>query len=291
MRTLVLGSHGQLASCLAELGLAGVQFAGRARCDITDLVQVRALLADIQPDVVINTAAYTAVDKAEGDAEAARRLNRDGAAHAALAAADIGVPLIHLSTDYVFPGTGEHLLREDDATGPTGVYGRTKLEGEQAVLAHSPRHIIVRTAWVYSHQGANFLKTMLRLAETRPVLSVVADQHGSPTHAGELARGLMNIARQIAGNEPASTGGIYHLAGSGETTWAMFAREIFAVSRDLGGPSAEVIDIATEAYPTPARRPANSRLDCSKVQAVFGVSLPPWREGVRQAVQRLHRAA
>lgn len=287
MRTLVLGSNGQLASCLAELGLPDLQRAGRDRCDITDLAQVRALLADIRPDVVINTAAYTAVDKAESDIEAARWLNRDGAAHAAQAAAERGVPLIHVSTDYVFPGTGSRPLREDDETGPTGIYGLTKLEGERAVLAHSPRHLVVRTAWVYSHRGANFLKTMLRLAQTRPVLSVVADQYGSPTHAEHLARGLMDIARQITDAGSDCKGGIYHLAGHGETNWATFAREIFAVSRDLGGPFAEVSNIPTEAYPTPARRPANSRLDCSKAQAVFGVTLPPWREGVRQAVQRL----
>ncbi len=197
-----------------------------------------------QPDLVVSAAAYTAVDQAEDEPDLAHSINAVGAGAVAQAAADIGAPVIHLSTDYVFSGDGEKPYTEDDPTGPHGVYGRTKLDGETAVAAANPRHLILRTAWVYSPFGKNFVKTMLRLAENRDNLSVVADQWGNPTSAIDIADGILRVANRLRADGQFDAFGVYHLAGTGSTNWSTFARAIFEASRNLRGPFAEVKDMS-----------------------------------------------
>ncbi|MGL4290525.1 MAG: dTDP-4-dehydrorhamnose reductase, partial [Phreatobacter sp.] len=240
------------------------------------------------PDVVINPAAYTAVDKAETDADAAFAVNRDGARAVAEAAGRRDIPVIHLSTDYVFDGTGKTAYRETDAVNPGSVYGRSKLAGEQAVAAANTRHLIIRTAWVYSPFGANFAKTMLRLGRERPSLGVVDDQWGSPTYAPDLAEALLTLASRLA--KPAwrdEWAGIYHLAAGPAMTWCAFARAIFAVSARHGGPTVPVEAIATSDYPTAAARPANSRLDCARIENRFGIRLPDVQDALERCIPRI----
>jgi dTDP-4-dehydrorhamnose reductase len=229
------------------------------------------------------------VDRAEQDAARAFAVNRDGAAAVAAAAGRLGVPLIHLSTDYVYRGDKPDPYAESDPTGPLGVYGRSKLAGEQAVMAAHRKALILRTAWVYSPFGANFVKTMLRIGRERPVVGVVDDQIGNPTSALDLAEAILRIAPGLvaAGGEA----GIYHLCGRGSVTWCGFARHIFACARSLGGPDPEVRAIATADYPTPARRPANSRLATEAFSARFGFGLRPWPEAAAETVARLVAAA
>lgn len=269
MTILVIGKHGQVARALARAG--DVTVLGRPELDLENAAATRATIAAMRPSVVINAAAYTAVDKAEDERDRAFAINAVGAEAVAQAANDVGAPIIHVSTDYVFSGDKAAPYLETDSTGPTGVYGASKLEGEQRVLAANARAIIVRTAWVFDAQGANFVRTMLRLAKARDQINVVADQHGCPTFAGDLAAALRTIA------ERPDTPGVFHCAGSGETTWADFAREIFAQSKALGGPSAEVVSINADQYPTRARRPANSRLNCEKLASTYGVRMRPWQ--------------
>jgi dTDP-4-dehydrorhamnose reductase len=293
MRLLIAGWQGQVARALVELGPAAPDvdaFAvGRPGLDLCEAATITRAMTDVRPDVIINAAAYTAVDKAESEPEAAFALNRDGARLLAEAAAKRGAALIHVSTDYVFDGSKTAPYAEGDPTAPLNVYGRSKLEGEEAVRAANPRHVIVRTAWLHSATGTNFVRTMLRLAGERPSLRVVDDQVGSPTYAPHLARALLDIARQVSGaqSQSQSPWGTYHIAGSGAVSWCGLAREIFRVASAQGGPSAEVAAITTADYPTPARRPMNSRLDCAKAARVFGVTLPDWREGVSECVSRL----
>jgi dTDP-4-dehydrorhamnose reductase len=240
------------------------------------------------PAVVVNAAAYTAVDKAENDAEAVRVVNVEGARIVAATCAQLRIPLIHISTDYVFDGSKAEPYSESDATCPLNVYGQSKLESEHNVVSSCEEHIILRTSWVYSPFGHNFVKTILRLAETRPEIGVVSDQFGNPTFALHLAEVILKTARRIV-SEPAPhrLAGIYNVAGRDDTTWYDFAKEIFRCSRALGGPSAHVRPIATAEYETPAKRPANSRLDCTKLERVFGLTLPSWMEGARECVTRL----
>jgi dTDP-4-dehydrorhamnose reductase len=235
-------------------------------------------LAAVRPDVVISAAAYTAVDQAEDEPDLAFAVNAVGAGKVAEAAARLGVPVIHLSTDYVFDGTGEGAYVETDATAPLGVYGASKLAGEQAVAAANPRHLILRTAWVYSPFGKNFVKTMLRLASGRDEISVVADQWGNPTSALDIADAVLHAATVLRDDEAFDGYGIYHLAGTGETNWSGFARHILDTSARYGGPTARVRDIATSDYPTKARRPANSRLSTAKFTAAFASTAPDWRQ-------------
>ena len=304
MRLLIAGWQGQVARALAEAAPACADVEacaiGRPALDICEMKTITRALADHKPDVVINTAAYTAVDKAESEAEQAFALNRDGARMLAEAARERGAAIIHLSTDYVFDGSKKTPYVEDDPPAPASVYGRSKLEGEEAVRAANPRHVILRTAWVYSSVGSNFVKTMLRLAESRDQLGVVDDQFGNPTYAPHLAAAILEVARQITGgsnggNEPAASRpgdpvpwGIYHAVGTGVTNWCELAREVFARSAALGGPVATVDGIATADYPTAAKRPANSQLDCSKLRRQFGHEQPHWKEGVKDCVTRLH---
>jgi len=292
MRLLITGWQGQLARSLVEAAAVRPEITalalGRPALDLCARPSILRTLTEHTPDIVINTAAYTAVDKAESEPEAAFKLNRDGAGMLAEAAALRGVPIIHISTDYVFDGTKPGPYVETDPTAPRNVYGASKLAGEQAVAAANWRHIILRTAWVHSPFGQNFVKTMLRLAATRPRLGVVADQHGNPTYAPHLAAAILDLAIKIntLKNNDISWG-VYHAVGSGETTWHGLAQAVFARSKAAGGPVAESDPIPATAYPTPAARPANSRLDCGKLERAFAIRLPDWREGVEACVARL----
>lgn len=288
MRVLVAGSAGQVARALAEAPGRGftVQSFGRPDFDLERRETVEAAFASFKPDVVINAAAYTAVDKAESEPDVAMRLNADGPGLLADLAAKTGAPILHLSTDYVFSGDKTTPYSESDPVGPAGAYGRSKLEGERRVAAANPKHLILRTAWVHAPYGTNFVRTMLRLAETRPELGVVADQHGAPTYAPDIAEGLLDIVARIAEGGP-SPWGVYHMASSGSCVWADFAEHVFMQSAKAGGPSAKVKRISTAEYPTPARRPANSRLDCERLRSDYGIALPDWRSGVDRCVARL----
>lgn len=296
MRIAVTGGPGQLVLSMAErAGMHGhaVEAVGPPALDLAtpDDGAVRAALAasfgGAGPEAIVNAAAHTAVDRAENEAELAFAINAEGAGAVARAAATLGVPLVHISTDYVFSGEKPAPYIESDATGPTGVYGASKLAGEQAVLASGADAAILRTAWVYSPFGANFAKTMLRLAETREELGVVDDQRGCPTSALDLADAAMTVAANLAANAEPAMRGLFHAAGAGEGSWADFAEAIFAASAAVGGPSARVRRIASSEYPTPARRPANSRLDCSRLAETHGVSLPMWRDSCVVVVDRL----
>jgi len=290
VKLLVIGGAGQVARALRETG-AGTGCTlvtqGRPGLDLLDPASVSAALARYAPDLVINAAAYTAVDTAESDSAAATALNDTAAADLARATGARSIPLIHISTDYVFDGTARRPYREDDPISPLGVYGRSKLDGERAVAALNPQHLIVRTAWVYSPFGRNFVKTMLRLATSQDEVAVVADQVGNPTSAHALARTLLEMAHRIHRQPDEALFGLYHVSGMGDASWAELAEHVFAVSAALGGPSASVSRILTSEYPTPVTRPANSRLDCAKLQRVFGQRLPAWQEGVQDVTSRL----
>jgi dTDP-4-dehydrorhamnose reductase len=291
MRLLIAGWQGQVARALVELAPLAPDveaFAvGRPGLDLCNATSITRAMTDVRPDIIINSAAYTAVDKAESEHEAAFALNRTGAGLLAQEAAKRGAAIIHISTDYVFDGRKTTPYVETDAVAPQNIYGRSKLQGEEAVRQVNAQHIIARTAWVYSPVGANFVKTMLRIAGERDSVRVVDDQMGNPTYAPHLAKVLLDIARKVRHAPHDGQWGTYHLAGRGDVSWCGFAREVFRASAGLGGPSAEVTAITTAEYPTPAARPKNSRLDCSKAQQTFGVALPDWRDGVRECVTRL----
>jgi dTDP-4-dehydrorhamnose reductase len=291
MRLLIAGWQGQVARALVEMapGRADVTACavGRAALDICEAKSIERALSAISPTVVINSAAYTAVDKAETDVERAFALNRDGARLLAEAAAKRGIPIIHLSTDYVFDGKKPSAYVESDEARPATVFGRSKLEGEEAVRAANPKHIILRTSWIFSPFGRNFVKTMLAYAESQSQVRVVADQRGSPTYAPHLVSAILELASIVS--EPGADGpwGIYHAANAGTTTWSELAESVFTRSRALGGPSAEVEPIRSEDYPTPAQRLDNSQLDCSKLTRTFGLTLPSWQSGVDNCVERI----
>ncbi len=281
LRAVLIGRNGQVAASLARaLPDAGCEVVALARpeFDLTRLDAIAAAIVEAKPDVVINPAAYTAVDRAEDEPDAAYAINRDAAGAIAAAAARAGAVIIHYSTDYVFDGRQTRPYAETDATGPQGVYGASKLAGEQTVAAANPRHVILRTAWVCSADGANFLKTMLRLAAERPELKVVDDQHGSPTFAADIAAATARIAKACA-DRPAGAAefGIFHLVSQGEATWCGFARAIMAASRARGGPCTPVKAITTAEFPTKARRPAHSKLDTAKLARVYGITMPHWQ--------------
>jgi dTDP-4-dehydrorhamnose reductase len=294
VKVLVTGREGQLARGLREAaGGSGVQVVavGRPELDLAYEKSVAAAVVRERPDVVVNAAAYTAVDKAETERTVAHAVNALGAACVAAACAANAIPIIHISTDYVFDGSKDGPYVEDDPTAPVNVYGRTKLEGEQRVAKACERHLILRTAWVHSPWGANFVKTMLRLAATRSSIGVVDDQKGSPTYAPHLAAIVLAIAARIVANPVGMRWGIYHAVGGGETTRFGFAREIFRCAAQQGLPVADITAIATSAYPTPARRPANSRLNCDRLRSLLGLELPGWRVGVQDCVARLAQTA
>lgn len=289
-RVLVTGSKGQVARALASVAAPGLIITnlGRPDLDIADATSVASAFKAVRPDIVVNAAAYTEVDKAEDDVAAAFAINRGGAANIASAAATIGCPIIHVSTDYVFPGTKAEPYLETDQTGPISVYGRSKLAGEQAVAAANPSHVILRTAWVYSPHGRNFVKTMLRLAGERDAISVVSDQQGTPTSADFLATAIATVARHVLA-DPAGGDwrGVFHLVAGGATDWASFAEEIFGQSARRGCPAAKVGRITTADYRTAAPRPANSRLDTTRARAVFGIEPPRWQDDVAACVAAL----
>ncbi len=285
------GRTGQVATALKEAGvLSGVDvvLVGRPQFELADSEPDRLQVLGARPDVIVSAAAYTAVDKAETDSEMAERVNARGPALLAELASELRIPIIHLSTDYVFDGTKQAPYVENDATNPLGVYGRTKLHGERAIASVTSNHVILRTAWVYSPFGANFLKTMLRLAETRSELGVVDDQVGNPTSALEVAKAIFTVAQNLLLHpENAELRGTFHLAGAGQASWAAFALEIFAQSQSLGGPSAKVKRISTVQYPLPAKRPANSRLDTKKLERMHSITMPTWQISTQQTVRRL----
>lgn len=295
MRILVTGTKGQLVSSLIERGQEAsdldVQVMGRPELDLAHPETISSALGNLEFDAIVNAAAYTAVDQAETEPALAHAINCDAAGAIARVAAQRGVPIIQVSTDYVFNGQKDGAWREDDVTDPLSVYGKTKLAGERAVLAATPKAVILRTAWVYSPFGNNFVKTMLRLAKSRPQISVVADQTGAPTNALDIADGILAVARNLdARPDDASLYGVFHMTSSvdGEApTWADFASQIFSASKDLGGPSADVGRITTAEYPTPAARPRNSLLDCRKLEAGHGVRLPNWDQPVEDAIRRI----
>ena len=291
MRLLIAGWQGQVARSLVEMapGRPDVTACavGRAALNICEAKSIERALSAISPTVVINSAAYTAVDKAESEAERAFALNRDGARLLAEAAAKRGIPIIHISTDYVFDGTKREPYVESDATSPVTVFGRSKLEGEHAVRDANPRHIILRTSWIFSPSGRNFVKTMLSSAESQPRVRVVEDQRGSPTYAPHLVTAILELASIASRDNADGPWGVYHAANAGTATWRELAEESFAQSRLLGGPSADVEPISSADYPTPAQRPANAQLDCSKLSQNFGLRLPTWQAGVAECVARL----
>jgi dTDP-4-dehydrorhamnose reductase len=291
MKIAVTGTQGQVVRSLAERGAArGIEIVriGRPDVDLTEPAALARAIEAAQADVVVNAAAYTAVDKAESEPEAAMAVNAAGAQAVAEAAARLGLPVVQISTDYVFDGRLDRPYCEKDSVNPINVYGRTKLAGEYAVAAANPRHVIVRTAWVYSPFGNNFVKTMLRLGETRDRLQIVADQSGAPTSALDIADGLILIAEKL-GARPHDIAlyGTFHMTGAGATNWADFAGAVFAEAAARGRRPVAIEPIATAQYPTPAARPANSRLDVAKISQTYGVALPDWRPSVRACVARL----
>lgn len=279
---LVFGQTGQVARELARRAPDAI-YLGRAQADLSDPAGCAAAIRAHAPDVVINAAAYTAVDRAETEEDAALVVNGAAPGAMAEACAALRIPFLHVSTDYVFDGSGSAPWQPQDPVAPLGAYGRTKLAGEQTVRAAGGRHAILRTSWVFSSHGANFVKTMLRLGADRPALRVVADQIGGPTPAGGIAAALLTMADAL---RQGAAGGTYHYAGSPETSWACFARETFACA----GLATTVEDIATADYPTPARRPLNSRLDCSTLAADFGLSQPDWKADLAVVIAELKGA-
>lgn len=283
MTILVLGKQGQLAQCLAAAKRKDVICMGRPDVDLTDTASMARALDTARPSVVINAAAYTFVDKAESERDLCFAVNRDGPAELAKLCAARGIVLIHVSTDCVFDGEKDGPYEPSDAAHPLGVYGRSKLEGERAVAAACPRHLIVRVQWVFSEYASNFVRTMLTLAMTRSEVTVVDDQIGYPTYCPDLAAGLLKMADTAV--EPGfSDWGTYHLAGLEEMDRASMADAIFAASRHVGGPSAQVIGVPTADYPTPAKRPLNSRLASSMAFRKFGLRLPDWKAGLAKSV-------
>ncbi|MQX37745.1 dTDP-4-dehydrorhamnose reductase [Roseospira navarrensis] len=292
-RVLVTGATGQVGTELARVpwpeGLAPV-VVGRETLDLADPEGAARVVRDGSFALVINAAAYTAVDTAEEEEDLATRVNGDGPRALAMACADRGIPLVHVSTDYVFDGARAGAYSETDPVAPLGAYGRSKLAGEVAVRAECPRHVILRTAWVFSAHGRNFVKTMLRLAAEKPALRVVADQHGCPTAAHEIARVLVEIARQIVLERREDAFGTYHFAGAGPTTWHAFAEAIVATQAARTGRRPPVHPIPTADYPTPARRPANAVLDCTRLAETFGLRARPWPDTLAEVLADLDLA-
>ncbi len=276
---LVFGKTGQVATELQRLA-PGARFLDRAEADLSDPDTCAKRIAEIAPSAVINAAAYTAVDKAEEEEALATVINGDAPGAMARACAGLGVPMLHISTDYVFDGSGWTPWRPTDPVAPLNAYGRSKAAGETAIRDSGARHVILRCSWVFSSHGGNFVKTMLRLSETRDALKVVDDQVGGPTPARAIAAALLQIARQL---QEGREGGTYHFAGRPMVSWAGFAREVFALS----GRAVTVNEIDTRDYPTPARRPLNSRLDCATLETDFGIAPPDWRAGLAEVLQEL----
>ena len=298
MKILLFGKGGQLGwelqrslVALGELVALDFDTPGELCGDFTRLADIAATVRQVRPDVVVNAAAYTAVDKAESEPELARRINAEAPGALADAAEEIGAWFVHYSTDYVFDGSGERPWREEDATNPLSVYGQTKRDGEVAA-ARCRKHLIFRTSWVYAARGGNFIRTMLKLAQERERLTVIDDQVGAPTGADLLADVTAHAVRAVCATPARSDlAGLYHLAASGETSWYGYARLIIEQARNAGLPVRvtpdAIVPIPTEAYPLPAPRPRNSRLDTSKLRAAYDLVLPDWRSGVLRALTEI----
>ena len=289
MKILVLGSKGQLGCCLADQ-LSDtdheVIYTSRSEIDMADLAGTKASIIDLRPNIVINATAYTLVDKAEDDQYEAAKINHLAVANIASSCSEIGCWLIHISTDYVFDGTASQPYGENAKTNPQGVYGDSKLKGELAIQSSGCKYLIIRTAWVYSEYGNNFLKTMLRLGTDRDELSIVGDQIGCPTYAQDIAKSIVSILSRL--DLKRSSSGIYHYCGDEPCSWYDFARAIFSEAEihGLKSPS-NIKSITTVDYPTPAIRPAYSVLDCTKIENVFGVTPSNWRDGIKIVTDRL----
>ena len=292
MRIAVTGKTGQVVSALIERGAAAgheVVAIGRPELDLAEAAEATAAFAAVKPDVIVSAAAHTAVDRAESEAELTHAINARGAGAVAKAAAALGVPVIHLSTDYVFDGSKTTPWIESDPVAPLGVYGASKLAGEEAVLGSGARAVVLRVAWVFSPFGTNFVKTMLRLAESRDRLGVVADQIGAPTSALDIADAVLAIAKSLVerSHDPDLLG-VFHMGASGpDASWADFAEAIFAGAAARGVKTPVVDRIPTSAYPTPAKRPARSRLDSARLASVHGIRLPDWRKSLDIVLDRL----
>jgi len=281
-KILVFGAFGQLGQCLKKVAsqqqLDDIYFPVKSEADILDVAILKKLFAEHEPSFAINCAAYTAVDKAETDIDAARKLNKYGVANLAKLCKSYGTTLVHVSTDFVFEGNSPYLLTEVDATNPINVYGLTKLEGEQEIAEILPEHYTLRTSWLYSEYGNNFVKTMLRLGAEKNELKIIADQLGSPTYAIDLAQCILTI---IAADNKQY--GIYHYSNEGATSWYDFAQAIF----DITNTKVKVYPISTTEYPTPAVRPKFSVMDKAKVKAAFGIEIPYWRHSLQECIRRL----
>ena len=287
MRIAVTGKSGQVTTALQKLGSDyghEVIALGRPELDLLHPSLVVRALEAVAPDAIVAAAAYTAVDRAERESELAFAINETGARAVSRAAAALGVPLVHLSTDYVFDGELDRPYVESDAPRPTNIYGTSKLAGEQAARLEQPDSAVLRVAWIYSPFGENFVKTMLRLASQYDELAVVSDQIGSPTSAEDVAHGILSVASNLVRRRDAALRGIFHMTASGETSWADFAKAIFAISSQHGGPFARVRPIGTADYPTAAARPANSRLDSTLIERRHGIALPNWRTSLETAL-------
>ncbi|MEZ9487491.1 dTDP-4-dehydrorhamnose reductase [Vibrio breoganii] len=279
MRVLVTGCNGQVGHCLVKQLTSRVELLAvdRAELDITNQSEVEALVSEFKPSFIINAAAHTAVDKAEEEEVLSFAVNCDGPKFLAESAALVGATLMHISTDYVFPGNKDGVYREDDATGPLGVYGKSKLAGELAIAEKADNFIILRTAWVFGEHGHNFVKTMLRLGKDRDALNIVGDQYGGPTYAGDIASALISMMNQLSKDDDPSLYGIYHFSGAPHVSWCEFAKSIFQEAEKSGLFEApKVTSITTEMYPTPAARPANSKMDCTKIESAFNIKPSDW---------------
>ncbi|OOF42643.1 dTDP-4-dehydrorhamnose reductase [Rodentibacter rarus] len=281
---LITGANGQVGYCLTKQlqDKHEILAVDRDELDITDQSAVQNTVENFRPDVIINAAAHTAVDRAETEIELSEAINVKGSQYLAEAAKNVGAAILHISTDYVFDGQRKGKYKETDATDPQGVYGKTKLAGEQATAKANEKFIVLRTAWVFGEHGNNFVKTMLRLAKTRDTLGVVADQIGGPTYAGDIAAALIQIAEKIIAGEEVQYG-IYHFTGEPYVSWCDFAKAIFdeAVSQNVLEKAPFVNAITTADYPTPAKRPANSCLDLTKIQQVFGIQPSDWKKALK----------
>ncbi|PMO90163.1 dTDP-4-dehydrorhamnose reductase [Vibrio breoganii] len=279
MRVLVTGCNGQVGHCLVQQLTGRVELLAveRAELDITNQNEVEALVSEFKPSFIINAAAHTAVDKAEEEEALSFAVNCDGPKFLAESAARVGATLMHISTDYVFPGNKDGVYSEDDATGPLGVYGKSKLAGELVIAEKTDKYIILRTAWVFGEHGHNFVKTMLRLGKDRDALNIVGDQYGGPTYAGDIAAALISMMNQLSTNGDSSLHGIYHFSGAPHVSWCEFAESIFQEAEKSGLLEApKVTSIPTEMYPTPAARPANSKMDCTKIESAFNIKPSDW---------------
>lgn len=289
MKVLITGCNGQVGHCLVKQleNKAEILALDVDKLDITNKEQVFSTVLEFKPDFIINAAAHTAVDKAEEQEELSYKINRDGPLFLAQAAKQVDACILHISTDYVFEGNKAGIYTEQDPTGPQGVYGASKLAGELAVQEHNPKHIILRTAWVFGEHGNNFIKTMLRLGRDRDALSIVCDQFGGPTYAGDIASALIDIANQV--NNGSTEWGVYHFSGEPHVSWFEFAQAIFQKAEDC-----QVLEntpvltaITTSEFPTAAKRPENSKLDCSKIKAVFGIEASDWKMALNRIEEYL----